>query len=116
MTTNLRSAELQQRDEQLTAEGHDPECAAFDGPETGCSCHVGAPLGVPQPRPARQFEAVPPPPAVQGHRVVLDGEVAKAWAEWRAATRDYETAQKLHREAEARWRKATQRLADSSQG
>lgn len=78
------AAEIQQRDEALTAAGHDPECAAFDDRE--CSC------GVPVPqqdwatvRKAKKTGA--PYVAALADQIILEGDHARAYRRWTEAMR-----------------------------
>lgn len=79
------AAEIQQRDEALTAAGHDPECAAFDDRE--CSCGVPAP----QPdwasvRKAKKAQSGPYVTAL-ADQVILEGDHARAYRRWTEAMR-----------------------------
>lgn len=77
------AAEIQQRDEALTAAGHDPECAAFDDRE--CSC------GVPVPTTKLVKRAKLDVGGISGiplrDQVVLEGDHARAYRRWTEAMR-----------------------------
>lgn len=102
-------AELQQRDEELTAAGHDPECAAFDDRE--CSCEIG------QPAPKITKVGRMKHPAVQfvdpaQPSITLVGPEALAFERYQAASRDLLLKQAAYKQAGDEFTAAHQAFAD----
>lgn len=84
------AAEIQQRDEALTAAGHDPECAAFDDRE--CSCGVqtfGQTIVARNGKPPRSLamNEIGPMRVASPDSVVLEGDHARAYRRWTEAMR-----------------------------
>lgn len=101
----MTPAELQQLDERLTAEGHDPECAAYDDRE--CSCGVAS--GV---VPVRKPKRVTPP--VDPDAITLTGPAAQAYRRYQAASRRLLLAQAEMKTASEEFTAAHQAFADAS--
>lgn len=100
--------EIQQRDEALTAQGHDPECAAFD--DRDCSCEIGGvePAMRPPARQPRRATSMPAEPAV-----TLVGLAALALAEYQGAAKELKATAAAHQRAQERYQRAHQAFADA---
>lgn len=98
--------EQQQRDEALTAAGHDPECAAYR--DEACDCQPSNPsfgraTKVPQQYPAR----------LPGE-VTLSGARAAAYLRYQAAAKALKVTQTAHKAAEREYQEAHQAFADAT--
>lgn len=112
------AAEIQQRDEALTAAGHDPECAAFDDRE--CSCGTG---GFDRMKAvfskhidARNAGRVPTPVGLLTDQVILEGDHARAYRRWTDAMRALGAAKTAYAAAGIEAQAAHEALAQLSVG
>lgn len=112
------AAEIQQRDEALTAAGHDPECAAFDDRE--CSCGTGG-------ADARSFASIAKARKAPGgayacfaapltDQVILEGDHARAYRRWTDAMRALGAAKTAYAAAGIEAQAAHEALAQLSVG
>lgn len=110
------AAEIQQRDEVLTAAGHDPECAAFDDRE--CSCGTGGDRPLAQTIRAKNFHARPIVLAgsTDPGAIILEGDHARAYRRWTEAMRALGAAKTAYAAAGIEVQAAHEALAQLSVG
>lgn len=104
----MLSAEDQQRDEALTAAGHDPECGAYrDAP---CDCQPSNPS---YGRATTVMQTYPPTGAGEGH-ITLVGPVMRAYLRYQAAAKALKVADTAHKTAQREYQEAHQAFADAT--
>lgn len=104
----MLSAEDQQRDEALTAAGHDPECGAYrDAP---CDCQPSNPS---YGRATTVMRAYPVTGAGDEH-ISLVGSQARAFMRYQAAARALKLADLAHKTAQREYQEAHQAFADAT--
>lgn len=96
----------QQRDELLTAAGHDPECPVYR--DERCDCQ---PDNLPD-RAARTLTKYPP--AAAPGSVTLTGGVAEAFHRYQAAARRLRDAEAVHQAATTEYQQAHQAFASAA--
>lgn len=104
----MLSPEEQQRDEALTAAGHDPECGAYrDAP---CDCQPSNPS---YGRATTVMRTYPVTGAGDEH-ISLVGQQARAFVRYQAAARALKVADTAHKTAQREYQEAHQAFADAT--
>lgn len=104
----MLSPEEQQRDEALTAAGHDPECGAYrDAP---CDCQPTNPSYGKASAVMRTY----PPGAAGDGAIALVGAQARAYLRYQAAARALKVADAAHKAAQREYQEAHQAFADAT--
>jgi hypothetical protein len=106
----MMSPEEQQRDEALTAAGHDPECKAFQ--DLPCDCQPSNPDFGKATKVLQSYPAVAIVPALG--TLTLVGGVAKAYLRYQAAAKALKLADLAHKAAQREYQEAHQAFADAT--
>lgn len=104
----MLSPEEQQRDEALTAAGHDPECKAFS--DLPCDCQPSNPGFAKAERVLQAY----PVTAAGGDHISLSGPPARAYLRYQAAAKALKVADVAHKTAQREYQEAHQAFADAT--